>query len=110
MQCSMTSGGRGLTAERARDAGAAGLQSVGLSIDGNEATHDRLRGVAGSYRAAMEAAAHLRAAGVSVSVNTQINKLSMPELPDVLETLIALGARAWQIQLTVAMGRAADMP
>ncbi|HEY7374718.1 MAG TPA: radical SAM protein [Polyangia bacterium] len=110
MQCSMTSGGRGLTPERARDAAAAGLQNVGLSIDGNEATHDRLRGVAGSYRAVLAAAANLRAAGVRVSVNTQINKLSMPELPDVLETLIAIGGRAWQIQLTAAMGRAADAP
>ena len=110
MQCSMTTGGRGLTAERARAAAAAGLQSVSISIDGREATHDRLRGVAGSHRAALAAAAHLRAAGVPVSVNTQINKLSMSELPDVLETAIGLGAHAWQIQLTAAMGRAADAP
>ena len=43
-------------------------------------------------------------------MNTQINKLSMSELPDVLETAIGLGAHAWQIQLTAAMGRAADAP
>jgi radical SAM protein with 4Fe4S-binding SPASM domain len=110
MQCTMTTGGRGMTAERARAGAAARLQSVGVSIDGNQATHDRLRGVAGSYRSALDAAANLRAAGVNVSVNTQINKLSMAELPDVLETLIALGGRAWQIQLTAAMGRAADAP
>ena len=110
MQCTMTTGGRGMTPERARAAAAAGLQSVSVSIDGNEATHDRLRGVAGSYRAALDAAANLRAAGVRVSVNTQINKLSMAELPDVLETVIAIGGHAWQIQLTVAMGRAADTP
>jgi radical SAM protein with 4Fe4S-binding SPASM domain len=110
MQCTMTTGGRGMTPERARAAAAAGLQSVSVSIDGNEATHDRLRGVAGSYRAALDAAANLRAAGVRVSVNTQINKLSMAELPDVLETVVAIGGHAWQIQLTVAMGRAADAP
>jgi radical SAM protein with 4Fe4S-binding SPASM domain len=110
MQCSMTTGGRGMTAERARAAAAAGLQSVSISIDGREATHDRLRGVNGSYRAALAAAAHVRAAGVPVSVNTQINKLSMPELPDVLEAAIGLGVHAWQIALTVAMGRAADAP
>ena len=110
MQCTMTTGGRGMTPERARAAAAAGLQSVSVSIDGNEATHDRLRGVAGSYRAALDAAANLRAAGVRVSVNTQINKLSMVELPDILETVIAIGGHAWQIQLTVAMGRAADAP
>ena len=44
------------------------------------------------------------------AVNTQINRLSMPELPESLETVIALGAHSWQIQLTVAMGRAADEP
>src|SRR4051794_18262406 len=110
MQCSMTTGGRGMTAERARAATGAGLQSVSISLDGREATHDRLRGVTGSYRAALAAAANLRAAGVPVSVNTQINKLSMSELPDVLETAIGLGVHAWQIALTVAMGRAADAP
>ena len=34
----------------------------------------------------------------------------MPELPAVLETLIAHGSHSWQIQLTVAMGRAAEHP
>jgi radical SAM protein with 4Fe4S-binding SPASM domain len=110
MQATMTTGGRGVTAERARAAAEAGLQSASVSIDGREATHDRLRGVAGSWRAAVEAGGSLRRAGVGLSVNTQINKLTMAELPDVLETVIGLGAHAWQIQLTVAMGRAADAP
>jgi radical SAM protein with 4Fe4S-binding SPASM domain len=110
MQCTMTTGGRGVDAARASAAAQAGLQSASVSLDGREATHDRLRGVVGSHRAAVAAGGHLRAAGVGLSVNTQINRLSMPELPDVLEQVIALGAHAWQIQLTVAMGRAADAP
>src|SRR6185295_7587239 len=110
MQCTMTTGGRGLTPERARAAAEAGLQSASVSLDGAEGTHDRLRGVVGSHRSALEAARNLRAAGIGLSVNTQINRLSMAELPEVLETLIALGAHSWQIQLTVAMGRAADTP
>jgi radical SAM protein with 4Fe4S-binding SPASM domain len=110
MQCTMVTGGRGLTADRARAAAAAGLQSVSVSIDGQEASHDRLRGVAGAHRSALEAARNLTAAGIPVAVNTQINRLSMPDLPGVLDTVIALGAHAWQIMLTVAMGRAADEP
>jgi radical SAM protein with 4Fe4S-binding SPASM domain len=106
----MTTGGRGLTAERAHAAGKAGLFSASVSIDGDEPTHDRLRGVQGSYRAAIGALQHLRAAGVHTAVNTQINRLSMPELPHVLDRMIELRARSWQIQLTVAMGRAADEP
>jgi radical SAM protein with 4Fe4S-binding SPASM domain len=108
MRPSMTTGGRGVTADLARAAADAGLRTSSVSIDGGEATHDRLRGVAGAYRSALAAAGHLRAAGIGLGVNTQINRLSMRELPEVLDTVIALGARAWQIQLTVAMGRAAD--
>ncbi len=107
---SMTTGGRGLTRERARDAKAAGLRAVSVSIDGVEETHDRLRGVRGSYRAALAALEAGREAGLGMTVNTQVNRLSQPELPQVLETVIAAGGRAWQVQLTAAMGRAADQP
>jgi len=110
MSALMTSGGRGITQERARAAAEAGLQSVSLSIDGMEETHDRLRGVRGSWRSAIEAMENLREVGILVSTNTQINRLSMPELPDVLETIIEHGAHSWQVQLTVAMGRAVDEP
>jgi radical SAM protein with 4Fe4S-binding SPASM domain len=110
MMAILTTGGRGITAARAREAAEAGLQSASVSIDGMEETHDRLRGVRGSFRAALEAMDHLRAAGVQVSANTQINRLSMPELPAILETIARHGAHSWQIQLTVAMGRAADEP
>jgi radical SAM protein with 4Fe4S-binding SPASM domain len=110
MQSTMTTGGRGMTRERAEAAAKAGLMSASVSIDGVEETHDRLRGVPGSHRSALEALQNLRAAGVAVSVNTQINRLSVPDLPAVLETIIALGVHSWQIQLTVAMGRGADEP
>ena len=93
MQCSMTTGGRGITAERARAAArgrAAERQRLDRRQRGDARSAAR-RG--GRYRSALAAAGHLRAAGVGVSVNTQINRLSMRELPDVLETIIALGAR-----------------
>jgi len=106
----LTTGGRGLDRARAEEAARAGLASASVSLDGAEATHDRLRGVAGSYASALAALDHLAAAGVRISVNTQINRLSLAELPEVLETIIARGVHSWQIQLTVAMGRAADEP
>ena len=110
MSCTMTSGGRGLTEERAREAKAAGLESVSISIDGLEATHDRLRGVEGSFRSAFAALGNLTRAGIRVACNTQINRLTMPELPELLERIAAAGIHSWQIQLTVPMGRAADEP
>jgi radical SAM protein with 4Fe4S-binding SPASM domain len=81
-----------------------------VSFDGLGKTHDRLRGVSGSFDSAREALRNLRAAGVPVSANTQINRLSVPELPELLELLGAEGAHSWQLQMTVPMGRGADEP
>ncbi|MBT8495321.1 MAG: radical SAM protein [Deltaproteobacteria bacterium] len=106
----LTTGGRGITAELARAAAKAGLDSASISIDGIGETHDYQRAVKGSYQAALQAMRHFDAAGVGVSANTQINRLSKPELPQILETIIDHNAHSWQLQLTVAMGRAADEP
>jgi radical SAM protein with 4Fe4S-binding SPASM domain len=110
MICTMTTGGRGITPELARAAREAGLQSVSVSVDGLEATHDALRGVKGSFKSAFEALANLRAAGMPVSANTQIGRASLAEIAEVFELLIAAGIHSWQVQITVAMGRAADEP
>jgi radical SAM protein with 4Fe4S-binding SPASM domain len=110
MASTMTTGGRSVTPEMARAAKAAGLGSVSVSIDGLEATHDRLRGVRGSFQSALRALSLFRAAGVRVACNTQINRLSMPELPDVLELIGQAECHSWQIQITAAMGRAVDEP
>lgn len=110
MEPLMTTGGRGLTAARAAAMGAAGLLSASVSIDGIGATHDQQRGWVGSYDAALAAMDNLLAGGVNVSVNTQINKLSLPQLEAILEVAIERGAHSWQVQITVPMGRAADRP
>jgi radical SAM protein with 4Fe4S-binding SPASM domain len=110
MSATMTTGGRGITEERARAARLAGLESASVSIDGLEETHDRLRGVAGSFRSAIGALRNFRSEGVRVACNTQINRLSVPQLPELLEIIADAGAHSWQIQLTVPMGRAADEP
>lgn len=110
MTATMTTGGRGLTLERARAAKAAGLESASVSVDGLAATHDALRGVAGSFESAMAAIRNLREARIPVSANSQIGRVSLREIPDLFERLIAEGIHSWQVQLTVAMGRAADEP
>jgi radical SAM protein with 4Fe4S-binding SPASM domain len=110
MDCTMTSGGRGIDAALAQAAAVAGLQSVSISLDGDERIHDRLRGVDGSYRSALQAIKNLKAAGIHVSVNTQINRLSFPHMDHILDVLLAHGCHGWQLQMTVPMGRAVDEP
>ena len=110
MQCTMTTGGRGITAEMARAAKEAGLMSVSVSVDGLRETHDALRAVDGSFDSAMAALKHLSAAGIAVSANTQIGRASMHEIEPLFGLLADAGIHSWQLQLTVAMGRAADEP
>lgn len=107
--CSMTTGGRALTRERILAAKAAGLKSISVSIDGLEHTHDRLRGLAGSFHAATRAMDEVRAVGgLGLTTNTQINAYSLGELDAIFEHAVAHGATAWQVQITAAMGRSAD--
>ncbi len=108
MRCTMTTGGYGISAELARRMKDAGITGVSVSVDGMAKTHDRLRGKLGSWAFCFKAIEHLRNAGIAVGANTQINRRSARELPQVYEKLRSAGAFGWQIQLTVPMGNAAD--
>lgn len=110
MDCTMQTGGLNLTEERIRQAAAAGLQAGGVSIDGLPELHDRLRGVKGSFDAALQGLRLMREYGLTTSVNTQITAQVIPQLRELMNVFIEAGAKNWQIQLTVAMGRAADNP
>jgi radical SAM protein with 4Fe4S-binding SPASM domain len=110
MECTMVTGGRGVTPEVARVAGEAGVMSASVSVDGTRATHDGLRGVRGSHAAALRAMENLARAGVQVSANTQIGRRNRRELESLFETIASAGAHSWQLQITVAAGRVVDDP
>ncbi len=110
MGFTMVTGGRGITPERARELRRAGADAVGVSIDALESLHDELRGVVGSFRSAIDAIRFLKAEGVRVSVNTQITRQALHQIEPLLEMLFEEGIAAWQVSMTVPMGRAADEP
>lgn len=110
VRVTVQTGGRGITktlAERCRDAG---IESIGVSIDGPADVHDVLRNSPGSHAAAMRALAHARDAGLSTGSNCQVNQLNHDRLREHAASLIDTGVLAWRAQLTTAMGRAADRP
>lgn len=110
VRATMTTGGRGVTAEMAVRAREAGLAAASVSVDGIGATHDRLRASPGSFEATTAALRALRDAGVVISANTNINRYNRGELEALYEHLRALGVSSWQVQLTAPLGRAADRP
>lgn len=109
MVASLTTGGFGLDAEMAKAARDAGLQATSVSVDGLEPLHDRVRGVNGSFAAAMRALRVLSAEGIRITANTQLFRSNLTTLEELFDVLAAEGIRGWQIQITVAMGRAADV-
>ncbi len=108
MVCGMTTGGYGITLDTARRMKEAGIKVVSVSVDGLETTHDHLRGRQGSWQWAFKTMSHLKEVGIPFGCNTQINRLSAPEFPRIYERIRDAGVFAWQIQLTVPMGNAAD--
>lgn len=107
---SMTTGGLGITAELAQQMAQAGLHGCSVSIDGLQQTHDRMRAKPGSYQAAFEALANLRAAGIRTASNINVNRLNRDDLEPLFEALVEAQITAWQVQITAPLGRAADRP
>ncbi len=106
----MTSGGMGIDARRAQAMAEAGLQRVSISIDGLEATHNHIRRHRQSFAQTTRALQAIQAAGMVASANTHFNRWNLADLEGLYEHLKAQGVRSWQVQITAALGRAADQP
>ncbi len=81
----------------------AGLSNIGLSIDGLEETHDRIRRP-GAFARAVETVRVLAEAGIWVDVMLTANRLNLPEIPRVYGLAWSLGARGFRVQLGKPMG------
>ncbi len=107
---SMQTGGRGLTERVCAELVDAGMDAVGVSMDGPPQAHDVLRAAKGSQAAADRALQIAGSHGLPITVNTQLNALTLPHLRWQYELMQQRGVRAWRAQITVPMGRAADRP
>ena len=108
IDCMMQTGGYKLSASMLEDAVEAGLQGIGVSIDGLEHLHDRIRGVPGSYAEALRVLRESQRLGLVTSVNTHVGTETVPQLAGLLDVILDAGVRYWHVALTVPMGNAVD--
>ncbi|CAI2765511.1 radical SAM/SPASM domain-containing protein [Flavobacterium collinsii] len=108
IECSMQSGAYNLNEERIISAKKAGINNIGVSIDGMPDTHNKIRGRRDSFEHAVNCLALLKKHNITSSVNTVITKRSKNEMNELLDVLIENNVKNWQIQLAVAMGNAVD--
>ena len=66
---------------------ATGFDYVGISLDGEEATHDRFRRKQGGYRAALGGIRRCRDRGIKVGLRFTLTQANAPELPAMLRLL-----------------------
>jgi len=99
-----------VTPEVAREVAAVGIPRVSISLDGATAEeHDRFRMVNGAFEASLAGVANLRAAGVSIQINTTLTRHNRKDLARIMALAEKIGAEAFHVFLLVPTGRARDM-
>ncbi|MBE0477033.1 MAG: 12,18-didecarboxysiroheme deacetylase [Coriobacteriia bacterium] len=88
MRVVISTNGTLITPERAEAYAEVGLSYVGVSLDGGRETHDRFRGIPGSFDKAIAGIRNSKAAGIKVGLRMTINKRNwrdIGELFDIME-------------------------
>lgn len=86
----------------------AGIATVGVSLDGLETTHDRLRERPGLFKQIIKGIEAALAAEIPLAVITAVNNDNVGELSPLYALLQSLGIRHWQAQPTFSRGRARE--
>lgn len=95
-----------LDGEMARALQKAGVRAISLSVDGPAAAqHDAVRGVLGCFGWTLAAAAHVRAAGIPLQVNTLVTAATVHQLEDIAALVTRMGAARWSLFFLIGVGR-----
>ena len=83
-----------------------GIQALGLSLDGSNATrHEAVRGVPGCFQWTMDAARIAGELGLPIQVNTLVSEETIDDLPAIYELLQSFPVMRWSLFFLIAVGR-----
>lgn len=85
------------------------LDGIAISVDGPPGAHNRLRGREDAFERACAALAWLADNGRPVAAAISLTRESIPDLPDLADHLVGLGAQALQVRPVALAGRARTM-
>lgn len=91
----------------------AGITRMSLSLDGaTRETHDRFRGVPGTFDRTIAAVRMAEKAGISLQINTTLAASNLHEFPQFRDLMMELRPEMWSVFILVPTGRAgmADVP
>jgi len=99
----------GLFAAKRMDEVASRVDGIAISFDGLAPTHNRLRGRADAFERSSAALARLADSGRPVAAAISLTRDALPDLPDLADHLVGLGAKALQVRPVALAGRARTM-
>jgi radical SAM protein with 4Fe4S-binding SPASM domain len=86
----------------------ANLINVGISIDGMEVNHNRIRGKRDAFQRVRNTFDLLDKEGIRVGAVTSLLKFNCADLEDLYTLLLEHGVQVWQLQLVSPMGNMAE--
>jgi AdoMet-dependent heme synthase len=104
------SGTAAVTRKRLADLRDAGLSRIAVSLDGPDPeTHDRFRGVRGSYAWTMKIIEAATDLGLPLQINSTVGRLTYPHLDAMAARVRALPVVLWAVFFLIATGRGAAL-
>ncbi|MCL5039347.1 MAG: radical SAM protein [Firmicutes bacterium] len=84
----------------------AGIRRISVSLDGSSpGRNDSFRMVPGAFEGAARGLAFARDGNMPFQINTTVTRRNLDDLPDMLRTVIDLGAVTWDVFMLVPTGR-----
>lgn len=102
----MITNGWALTEEDIKRAEKAGINTIAISIDGLEETHDFIRRE-GSFKRSMQLFEQLKNSSIHSAVITTVHSRNIGELKEMKELFSQKGIAKWQLQIGLPMGNLA---
>ncbi len=87
MRAVISTNGTLITKEKAKILKEIGLSYVGISLDGLEETHDKFRGIKGSFQKALQGIRNCQETGIKVGLRFTINKRNVHDIPGIFDLL-----------------------
>lgn len=104
----MTTNGILLNDENIEKLRKSNMETISVSIDGLEETHDKFRGVPGSYKLIIDNIKNLKNAGYvkHIQVTTVFHKENINQIEELYEIMLGLGLDSWRLGSMDPIGRA----
>ena len=109
MRVVISTNGTLITPDLAEQFAQVGLSYVGVSLDGCRQTHDRFRGVEGSFDRAIQGIRNAKAAGIKVGLRMTINRQNWQDINAIFDVMEAEGINRACFYHLVYTGRGSEL-